>query len=278
MKKPVYKILYVQVLMAITIGVLLGHFYPAVGAAMKPLGDGFIKLIKMIIAPVIFCTVVLGIAGMGDMKKVGRVSGKGRFYFEIVSTLALIVGLIVVNVVKPGMGMNADVSTLDTKAIASYASKAQAQSTTDFIMNIIPNTVTDAFAKGDILQVLLFSILFGVALSAMGERAKSLIRILEELSQGFFQVVSIIMKVAPIGAFGAMAFTIGKYGLASLIPLAKLMKRLLSNLFVIYICYSWPNHRLSRFQHCQIYQLYKRRIAYCPGDIIVRKRVTANDG
>ncbi|WP_371381311.1 dicarboxylate/amino acid:cation symporter [Sporomusa aerivorans] len=223
MKKPVYKILYVQVLMAITIGVLLGHFYPAVGAAMKPLGDGFIKLIKMIIAPVIFCTVVLGIAGMGDMKKVGRVSGKALLYFEIVSTLALIVGLIVVNVVKPGMGMNADVSTLDTKAIASYASKAQAQSTTDFIMNIIPNTVTDAFAKGDILQVLLFSILFGVALSAMGERAKSLIRILEELSQGFFQVVSIIMKVAPIGAFGAMAFTIGKYGLASLIPLAKLM-------------------------------------------------------
>lgn len=223
MKKPFYKILYVQVLVAIFVGVLLGHFYPSTGAAMKPLGDGFIKLIKMIIAPIIFCTVVLGIARMGDMKKVGRVGGKALLYFEIVSTLALIIGLVVVNLVKPGVGMNADVSTLDTKAIAAYATKAQAQSTVDFILNIIPTSVVDAFAKGDILQVLLFSVLFGVALSSMGEKADRLMHVLDEVLHGLFVVVGYIMKVAPIGAFGAIAFTIGKYGLASLIPLAKLM-------------------------------------------------------
>ena len=223
MKKPWYKVLYVQVLLAITAGVLLGHFYPAAGASMKPLGDGFIKLIKMIIAPIIFCTVVLGIAGMGDMKKVGRVGGKALLYFEIVSTLALTIGLMVVNLVKPGAGMNADISTLDAKAIAGYASKAQSQSTTDFILNIIPNSVVDAFAKGDILQVLLFSILFGIALSLMGQRAGNIIKLIDEVSHGLFQVVGIIMKAAPVGAFGAIAFTIGQYGLASLIPLAKLM-------------------------------------------------------
>jgi len=222
-KKPLYKILYVQVLFAIAVGVMLGHFYPETGTSMKPLGDGFIKLIKMIIAPIIFCTVVLGIAGMGDMKKVGRVGGKALLYFEIVSTVALIVGLIIVNLVKPGAGMNADISTLDTKAISAYATKAQAQSTVDFLMNIIPNSVVDAFAKGDILQVLLFSILFGVALSAMGERARHVITIIDGVSHGLFNVVAYIMKVAPVGAFGAIAFTIGKYGLASLIPLAKLM-------------------------------------------------------
>jgi len=223
MNKPFYKILYVQVLFAIAVGVLLGHFYPATGASMKPLGDAFIKLIKMIIAPIIFCTVVLGIAGMGDMKKVGRVGGKALLYFEIVSTIALVIGLVIVNMVKPGAGMNADVSTLDTKAISAYASKAQAQSTVDFLLNIIPNSVVDAFAKGDILQVLLFSILFGVGLSAMGERARNVITVIEEVSHGLFHVVAYIMKLAPIGAFGAIAFTIGKYGLASLIPLAKLM-------------------------------------------------------
>lgn len=222
-KKPFYKILYVQVLFAIFVGVLLGHFYPSTGAAMKPLGDGFIKLIKMIIAPIIFCTVVIGIAGMGDMKKVGRVGGKALLYFEVVSTLALVIGLVVVNIVAPGAGMNVDVSTLDSKAVAAYATKAQSQSTIDFVMNIIPVSVVDAFAKGDILQVLLFSILFGLAVSKMGDRAAGLMKIMGEVSHGFFGVVGLIMKVAPIGAFGAIAFTIGKYGLASLIPLAKLM-------------------------------------------------------
>ena len=223
MKKPLYKILYVQVLFAIAIGILLGHFYPSAAIAMKPLGDGFIRLIKMIIAPIIFCTVVLGIAGMDDMKKVGRVGGKTMLYFEIVSTLALFIGLVIVNLVKPGAGMNIDVSTLDSSAISAYATKAQSQSSVDFFMNIIPNSVVDAFAKGDILQVLLFSIIFGCALSYLGDRVKPTITVIENLSLILFRVVAIIMKVAPIGAFGAIAFTIGKYGLDSLLPLAKLM-------------------------------------------------------
>ncbi|MEG6585304.1 dicarboxylate/amino acid:cation symporter [Dendrosporobacter sp. 1207_IL3150] len=223
MKQPIYKYLYFQVIFAIIVGILLGHFYPSLGVAMKPFGDGFIKLIKMIIAPIIFCTVVVGIAGMGCMKKVGRVGGKALLYFELVSTVALIIGLLVVNFVKPGVGMNADISTLDTKAVAAYTKVASNQSTVDFLLNIIPNTVVDAFAKGDILQVLLFSIMFGFALSAMGEKSNKLLGIIDEISHGLFGVVGIIMKVAPIGAFGAMAFTIGKYGLASLAPLAKLM-------------------------------------------------------
>jgi aerobic C4-dicarboxylate transport protein len=223
MKKPLYKILYVQVLFAIAIGILLGHFYPSAAIAMKPLGDGFIRLIKMIIAPIIFCTVVLGIAGMDDMKKVGRVGGKTMLYFEIVSTLALFIGLVIVNLVKPGAGMNIDVSTLDSSAISAYATKAQSQSSVDFFINIIPNSVVDAFAKGDILQVLLFSIIFGCALSYLGDRVKPTITVIENLSLILFRVVAIIMKVAPIGAFGAIAFTIGKYGLESLLPLAKLM-------------------------------------------------------
>ena len=223
MKKPFYKILYVQVLFAIVMGVLLGVFWPEIGTSMKPLGDGFIKLIKMIIAPVIFCTVVAGIAGMQDMKKVGRVGGKALLYFEVVSTFALVIGLVVANVAKPGAGFNVDASTLDASAIAQYTDKAKSQSTTDFLMNIIPNTFVDAFAKGDILQVLLIAILFGVALSMLGERGRATTRIIEDFSHAIFGVVNIIMKLAPIGAFGAMAFTIGKYGLASLVPLAKLM-------------------------------------------------------
>jgi len=223
MKKPFYKVLYVQVLIAIVLGVLLGVFYPELGTAMKPLGDGFIKLIKMIIAPVIFCTVVAGIAGMQDMKKIGRVGGKALIYFEVVSTFALAIGLIVANVAKPGAGFNVDVAHLDTKAIAQYTEKASHQSTVEFIMNIIPNTFVDAFAKGDILQVLLIAILFGVALSMLGERGLPMTKIIDDFSHVIFGVVNIVMKLAPIGAFGAMAFTIGKYGLASLVPLAKLM-------------------------------------------------------
>jgi aerobic C4-dicarboxylate transport protein len=237
MKKPFYKILYVQVVFAIILGVLLGVFYPAIGTSMKPLGDGFIKLIKMIIAPVIFCTVVAGIAGMQDMKKVGRVGGKALLYFEVVSTFALVIGLIVANVVKPGAGFNVDVAHLDAKSIAQYTEKAQHQSTVDFLLNIIPNTFVDAFAKGDILQVLLIAILFGSALSLLGERGRPTTKIIEDFSHAIFGVVNIVMKLAPIGAFGAMAFTIGKYGLASLIPLAKLMGSfyLTCGLFVVVV-------------------------------------------
>ncbi|HEU4777472.1 MAG TPA: dicarboxylate/amino acid:cation symporter [Telluria sp.] len=223
MKKPFYKILYVQVLFAIACGVLLGYFLPANAVAMKPLGDGFIKLIKMIIAPVIFCTVVSGIAGMQDVKKVGRVGGKALLYFEVVSTFALVIGLFVANILRPGAGFNADPATLDTKAIAEFTTKAKSQSTVDFIMNIIPNTMFDAFGKGEILQVLLVAILFGFALSIMGEKGKPVTRLIDEIAGAIFGMVNIIMKVAPLGAFGAMAFTIGKYGIASLLPLAKLM-------------------------------------------------------
>jgi aerobic C4-dicarboxylate transport protein len=223
MKKPIYKLLYAQVLFAIFCGVLLGHFYPETGAAMKPLGDGFIKLIKMIIAPIIFCTVVTGIAGMEDMKKVGRVGAKALIYFEVVSTIALIIGLIVVNTIQPGAGMNVDVSALDTKALASYTTAAKSQNTVDFILNIIPSTVIDAFAKGEILQVLLFALLFGLALSSAGEPGRPVVNFIEKVSHALFIVVGFIMKLAPIGAFGAMAFTIGKYGIGSLKQLAALM-------------------------------------------------------
>ncbi len=222
-KQPFYKILYVQVLFAILCGILLGVFYPKLGVDMKPLGDGFIKLIKMIIAPVIFCTVVAGIAGMQDMKKIGRVGGKALLYFEVVSTVALAIGLIVANVIRPGDGFNADPATLDTSSIAQYTDKAKSQTMTDFVLNIIPNTFIDAFAKGDILQVLLVAILFGFALSILGERGRPITKLIDDASHVIFGVVGIIMKVAPIGAFGAMAFTIGKFGLASLLPLAKLM-------------------------------------------------------
>jgi aerobic C4-dicarboxylate transport protein len=223
MNKPFYKVLYIQVLFAIACGILLGVFYPQLGVDMKPLGDGFIKLIKMIIAPVIFCTVVAGIAGMQDMKKIGRVGGKALLYFEIVSTIALVIGLIVANTLRPGDGFNADPAKIDTKSIAEFTIKAKAQTTTDFVMNIIPNTFVDAFAKGDILQVLLIAILFGFALSMLGERGRPVTKAIDDLAHVIFGVVGIVMKFAPIGAFGAMAFTIGKFGLASLLPLMKLM-------------------------------------------------------
>jgi aerobic C4-dicarboxylate transport protein len=203
--------------------VIFGHFRPHAAAAMKPLGDAFIRLITMIITVIIFCTVVSGIAGMQDMKKVGRVGGKAILYFEIVSTLALALGMVVGNLVHPGSGFNVNPATLDPRAVAEYAGQAKAQSVTDFFMHIIPTTMVDAFAKGDILQVVFVSILFGFALSAMGPRCKPLLELLDSLTQAVFGVVNIVMRFAPIGAFGAMAFTIGKYGIASLGPLARLV-------------------------------------------------------
>ena len=221
--KPFYSTLWVQVVFAMTIAVALGYFRPATAIAMKPLGDAFIRLISMIITLIIFCTVVSGIAGMESMKKVGRVGGLALLYFEIVSTLALLIGLIVGNVVRPGSAFNVNPATLDAKAVADYAGQAKAQSVTDFLMHIIPTTVVDAFAKGDILEVLLVSVLFGFALAALGSRCKPLVELFDALSAAVFGVVNILMKFAPIGAFGAMAFTVGKYGLASLGPLAKLI-------------------------------------------------------
>ena len=221
--KKRYQHLYFQVLTAIAIGIALGHFYPESGVAMKPLGDGFIKLIKMIIAPIIFCTVVTGVAGMQELDKVGRVGIKALLYFEVVSTLALVIGLVVVHAIQPGAGMNIDASTLDTKGLAAYTSAAKTQSTVDFLLNIIPTSVIDAFAKGDILQVLLFSLLFGFSLAAMKETGTEVVGFINKVSQILFGIVETIMKLAPIGAFGAMAFTIGKYGIALLVPLASLM-------------------------------------------------------
>ncbi|MHA7678943.1 dicarboxylate/amino acid:cation symporter [Cupriavidus sp. PET2-C1] len=223
MRKPFYKILYVQVLFAIAVGIVLGHFWPATGVAMKPLGDGFIKLIKMIIGPIIFCTVVSGIAGMRDMKKVGRVGGKALLYFEVISTFALLIGLLSAHLLKPGAGFNIDPATLDTKSISQYVTQAHGQSTVEFFMHIIPDTMVSAFANGDILQILLISLLFGSALAAMGERSKIVFDFVEQVSKVFFHIVHVITKVAPLGAFGAMAFTIGKYGLGSLVPLLKLI-------------------------------------------------------
>ena len=222
-RKPLYQSLYLQVIVAILIGVALGHFAPASGEAMKPLGDGFIKLIKMIIAPIIFCTVVVGIAGMEDMKKVGKTGGLALLYFEIVSTIALVVGLLIVNFVQPGSGMNVDPKTLDTKGIAAYTGPGKMQGTVDFLLAIIPNTVVDAFAKGEMLQVLLFAMLFGFALHRFGGRGTLVFDMIEKTSHVLFAIVGFIMKLAPIGAFGAMAFTIGKYGLESLKSLAWLM-------------------------------------------------------
>jgi aerobic C4-dicarboxylate transport protein len=222
-RKPLYSHLYFQVVTAIIIGVLLGYFYPQVAEQMKPFGDAFIKMIKMLIAPIIFCTVVHGIAGMDDLKRVGRVGIKALIYFELVTTLALIVGLLVVNILQPGAGMNVDPKAIDTKSIAIYTTKAGQQSTVEFLLNIIPGTVVGAFAEGEILQVLFFAILFAFALFLLGERGKPVLNLIDIISHALFGIVGIIMRVAPLGAFGAMAFTIGKYGLGSLVSLGHLM-------------------------------------------------------
>src|ERR1700738_3449826 len=235
-KKPFYTSLSFQVLVGIALAIAFGFFSPARAVAMKPLGDGFIRLITMIIALVIFCTVVSGIASMQDLKKVGRVGGKALLYFEVVSTLALLIGLVVGNVAHPGSGFNVSAANLDAKAVADYAGQAKAQSITDFLLHIIPTTVVDAFAKGDILQVVFVAILFGLALSTLGERGKPLVTLLDSLTQAVFAVVNMLMRLAPIGAFGAMAFTVGKYGLSSLGPLAKLMVTLyLTSIFFVVI-------------------------------------------
>lgn len=222
-RTPIYKVLYFQVICAILCGICLGFWAPDIGASMKPLGDGFIRLIKMIIAPVIFCTIVTGIAGMEDMKKVGKTGGLALLYFEVVSTIALVIGLIIVNTVQPGVGMHVDPNTLDQAAVSAYTGPGKMQSTTEFLMNVIPNTVVGAFAEGNILQVLFFSILFGFALHKFGGRGTLIFDVIEKSAHVLFQIVGMIMRVAPVGAFGAMAFTIGKYGIASLLPLAKLM-------------------------------------------------------
>ena len=235
--KPFYRQLYFQVLAAIVLGISVGHFWPDIGASLKPFGDAFVKLVKMIIAPVIFLTVTTGIAGMSDLKKVGRVAGKAFAYFLTFSTLALVVGLIVGNFVQPGAGLNIDPASLDGSAVADYASKAHDTTVVGFLSGIIPTTVVDAFAKGDILQVLFFSVLFGISLAAVGERGKPVLDFLQGMTAPMFKLVEILMKAAPIGAFGAMAFTIGKYGIGSVVNLAMLVGTfyLTALIFVVFV-------------------------------------------
>jgi len=221
--KAFYNNLYFQVLVAIVIGIFLGYLHPNTGAAMKPLGNGFIKLIKMMIAPIIFCTVVLGISGMEDMKAVGKTGALAILYFEVLSTVSLVIGLIIVDVVRPGFGMNVTAASLDAKSVAAFTGPGKMQTTTGFLMDIIPDTIVGAFAKGDILSVLFFAVLFGFALHMVGAKGKMVYNVIEQFSHVLFRIVGVIMRVAPIGAFGAMAFTIGKYGLGSLFSLGKLM-------------------------------------------------------
>lgn len=222
-KKPFYLTLWGQVLIGVAAAIVYGYFYPSSAIKMRPLGDGFIRLITMVITVIIFCTVVTGIAGMENLKKVGRIGGKALLYFEVVSTLALIIGMAVGNLAHPGSGFNVNPATLDAKSVADYAGAAKQQSVTDFLMNIIPNTMVDAFARGNILQVLLVAILFGFALAIVGQRCKPVVELFDALTHAVFGVVNILMRLAPIGAFGAMAFTVGRYGIASLGPLAKLI-------------------------------------------------------
>jgi aerobic C4-dicarboxylate transport protein len=223
MRSSLFRSLYFQVVVALIAGIAVGHFYPAIATDMKPLGDAFINGIKMVITPVIFCTIVSGIAGMESLKKVGRVGGKAVLYFELVTTLALVIGMIVANVVQPGHGINADIASLDQSAVAAIADKAHPQTTIQFITAIIPNSVVDSFAKGNLLQVLLFSVLFGVSLSIMGERSRKAREVIDEFGKALLGVVGLVMKLAPVGAFGAMAFTVGKFGIGTLQQLATLI-------------------------------------------------------
>ena len=253
-KKPFYKILYIQVLFAIGLGVVLGHWWPTVAVEMKPLGDGFIKLIKMVIALVIFCTVVSGISGMESMKKVGRVGGKALLYFEVVSTVALVIGLAVGNWLHPGAGFGADPASLDAKAVAVYAGKAKEQTVAEFLLNVIPNTVVDAFARGDILPVVLVSLLFGYVLSTLGHRAKPVKDVIDAGSALVFGSINVLMRLAPIGAFGAMAFTVGRYGVSALGPLFGLVATfyLTSLIFVIGVLgviARWSGFSIFKFLH-----------------------------
>lgn len=236
MRKKLFSSLYFQVLLAITLGVFLGHVYPELGADMKPLGDGFVKLIKMIIAPVIFCTVVTGIAGMESMKAVGKTGAIALLYFEVVSTIALIIGLCVVNLLQPGAGMNVDPAALDASAISAYAEQAKSQGIIAFLLDIIPGSVIGAFASGNILQVLLFAVLFGFSLHHIGEKGQVIFGVIDSFSKVIFGIINMTMKLAPVGAFGAMAFTIGKYGVGSLVQLGQLIACFyLTCLFFIFI-------------------------------------------
>ena len=270
--------MFFYILLAITAGILLGVFAPAAAAAMKPFGEGFIKLIKMIIAPVIFCTVVLGIAGAEDLKKVGRTGGLALVYFEAVSTLALILGLCVVHLVRPGAGMNVNVRTLDLRAVSSYAAPGRLQSTKDFILNLIPTTFVDAFARGEILQVLLLAVLFGIALQRLGARHNLVLQVIDKLSEILFAMVRMIMYLAPLGAFGAMAFTIGSYGLRSLASLAWLMGCFYLTCLLFIFGVLGLIARLTGFSILRFLRYIGEELLIVLGHLLLRGRPAAHDG
>ncbi|MGB9088214.1 MAG: cation:dicarboxylase symporter family transporter, partial [Pseudomonas farsensis] len=254
--------LYVQVLIGVTLGILLGVLWPQFATDLKPLGDAFIKLIKMVFAPVIFATVVLGIARMENMKELGRVGSRALIYFEVLSTFALVLGLVVVNLVQPGQGMNVDPATLDAKSIATYTSAAAGGtgSFTDFMLHLIPASVTDAFAKNEILQILLFSSLFGIALAHLGPRGKPVVDVLESFSHGMFHIVGMVMRLAPLAACGAMAFTVGKYGLGSIVSLGKLMATMYLTCFLFVVIVLGFIARLSGFSLWKLLKYLKEEL------------------
>lgn len=238
--------LYFQVILGVALGILVGSLNPPLGESLKPLGDGFIKLIKMLLAPIIFGTIVVGIARMGNLKEIGRVGIKALIYFEVVSTLALVIGLIVVNVLKPGAGMNVDVAALDTQSLSTYTTAAKQHTIADFFLNIIPSSVIDAFVQGNMLQVILFALLFGLALAHLPDRGKTIVDVIDSVLHGLFGIVKMIMRLAPLGAFGAMAFTVGKYGLGSLTSLGRLMAGVYITSLIFIIVVLGTIARLSR--------------------------------
>lgn len=257
-----FRHLYFQVILAVLLGILIGFLRPDWGVALKPLGDGFIKLIKMLLAPIIFGTIVVGIAKMGSMKEVGRVGVKALVYFEIVSTLALLIGLVVVNVLQPGAGMNVDPAKLDASSLASYTSVAKSRHAVDFFLEIIPSSVVDAFVRGSMLQVILVSVLFGLALAQLSDRGKTIVDVIDSALHGLFGIVRMIMRLAPIGAFGAMAFTVGNYGLSSLASLARLMAGVyLTSLAFIFVVLG----AIARFNRFSLWKFLK----YIKDEIVI---------
>lgn len=257
--------LYLQVLVAIALGVLVGYLRPAWGVALQPLGDGFIKLIKMLIAPLIFATVVAGIAGMGDLKRIGRVGIKALVYFEIVTTVALIIGLIVINVLKPGVGMHANAATIDAKSVTGFISAGKTQSVTEFFLNIIPRTFMGAFSDGDVLQVLLLALLFGFALARLGDHARPIVNLVNDLARVVFGIVNIVARLAPIGAFGAMGFTVGKFGLHSLVSLGQLMLCVYITCFVFILLVLGGIVRAAGFSFWRVLKLVRDEIFIAVG-------------
>ncbi|WP_438481234.1 dicarboxylate/amino acid:cation symporter [Oleiharenicola lentus] len=256
----IFRSLYVQVLVAIVAGVLLGYFEPDFGASLKPLGDGFIKLIKMLIGPIIFCTVVSGIGGMGDLKSVGRVGAKALLYFEIVTTLALVIGLIVANLIRPGDGLHIVTTAKDAADVALYTKAAAHLSTVDWLLHLIPNTFVSAFVEGDVLQVLVVALLFGCALAHLGTRGEAVVSLLHDVSKVFFTMVSYVSKLAPIAAFGAMAFTIGKYGLGSLASLAQVLACVYLTCFLFIVIVLGSIARFSGFSLWKIIKFIREEL------------------